>query len=119
MAGNELNNVIMGGSGNNTLWGGTYGDDVLIGGIGRNTFIYSFGNGNDRIQNANDGDKIILDDITLDQIKDTNITANRVAINFTDGGSLIVEGSADVTYQLGDGTKLSANHTQREWITEI
>ena len=107
LAGNELSNVITGGSGNNTLWGGTYGDDVLIGGSGRNTFIYSFGNGNDRIQNANDGDKIILDDITLDQIKDTNITANRVAINFTDGGSLIVEGSADVTYQLGDGTKFN------------
>ncbi|MBQ3435006.1 MAG: hypothetical protein IJG24_08195, partial [Selenomonadaceae bacterium] len=73
LAGNELNNSIVGGSGNDSLWGGyTNSNDTLVGGTGQNTFFYGIGNGRDKIQNAHDGDNIILDDITLDQIADAN-----------------------------------------------
>ncbi|MBQ6297072.1 MAG: calcium-binding protein [Selenomonadaceae bacterium] len=116
LAGNELSNVITGGSGENSLWGG-YGSesDTLIGGTGQNTFYYGAGNGNDNIQNAHDGDTVILDDINLDQISDANITAGGVIFKFTDGGSLTVDGTADVTYQLADGSKYSANHSTHDW----
>ena len=116
LAGNELSNVIIGGSGENSLWGG-YGSesDTLIGGAGQNTFFYGAGNGNDNVQNAHDGDIISLEDITLDQISDANITSGGVIFKFTDGGSLTVDGTADVTYQLADGSKYSANHEQMAW----
>ena len=116
LAGNELSNVITGGSGNNSVWGG-YGSesDTLIGGAGQNTFFYGAGNGNDNIQNAHDGDIISLEDITLDQIADANITNGGVIFKFMDGGSLTVDSTADVTYQLADGSKYFANHSTHDW----
>ena len=106
LAGNELSNVITGGSGENSLWGGYSSEnDTLIGGLGKNTFYYGIGNGRDKIQNAHAGDEIILDDITLDQISDANITASGVMLNFQDGGSLTIDATADVTYQLADGSR--------------
>ena len=116
LAGNELGNVIMGGSGANSLWGG-YGseNDTLIGGAGQNSFFYLQGNGRDVVRNAHDGDEVILDDITLEQIAEANITAGGVVINFTDGGSLTVEGTAEVTYQLADGSRHVANRATNDW----
>ena len=116
LAGNELNNSIVGGAGNDSLWGGyTSSNDTLVGGSGHNTFFYLQGNGRDVIQNAHDGDNIILDDITLDQIADANITADGVVLKFTDGGSLIVNSMANVTYQLANGSRYSANHSTLAW----
>ena len=116
LAGNELSNVITGGSGDNSVWG-VYGSesDTLIGGAGQNTFFYGAGNGNDNIQNAHDGDIISLEDITLDQIADANITNGGVIFKFMDGGSLTVDSTADVTYQLADGSKYFANHSTHDW----
>ncbi len=113
LAGNDLNNTIYGGSGSNSLWGGNGGDDLLVGGAGKNTFFYT--NGNDTISGANDGDSVILSGVTLEQIAGTNITAGGVEINFKDGGSLQIDGTADVTYQLADGSKFSANHESHNW----
>ena len=112
LAGNELNNSIVGGTSANSLWGGYSSEsDTLVGGAGQNSFFYCMGNGRDKIQNAHDGDVISLEDITLNQIISTNISADAVSINFIDGGSLQINGSADVTYQLADGSKYSANRT--------
>ena len=116
LAGNDQNNLIIGGFGSDSLWGGyTSSDDTLVGGAGQNTFFYGSGNGRDKIQNAHDGDIISLEDITLDQISDANITAGGVILNFQDGGSLTVDNTADVTYQLADGSKYFANHSTLEW----
>ena len=65
-------------------------------------------------KNVSDGDNVILLDISLDQIIDANITADAVTIKLKDGGSLQINGSADVTYQLADGSKYSANQQQLE-----
>ena len=117
LAGNELNNSIIGGTGSNSLWGGYSSEsDTLVGGAGQNTFFYGTGNGRDKIQNAHAGDEIILDDITLDQIAEANITAGGVILNFTDGGSLTIDGTADVTYQLADGSRYSADHATHDWV---
>lgn len=67
------------------------------------------------IQGINDGDSVILPDISLDQITGTNITAESASIRFNDGDSLQMQGTSDVTYQLADGSKYSANHQRLEW----
>lgn len=118
LAGNDLDNTILGGQGDTSLWGGNSGsggDDLLIGGAAKNTFFYGMGDGNDKVQAVNDGDNVILYDITLDQIADAKISADSVLIKLSDGGSLQVNGSADATYQLADGSKFSADHQQLQW----
>lgn len=90
----------------------------MQGGAGKNTFYYLQGNGSDTIASAHDGDEVILSTVTLDQIANTNITADAVAINFKDGGSLQVNSAADITCQLADGSKFSANHAQSNWIAK-
>ena len=117
LVGNEYDNTIIAGQGDSSLWGGFIAsNDVLQGGESKNTFFYLGGNGRDTISGINDGDAVILSDISLDQIISTNISTDAVSINFIDGGSLQINGSADVTYQLADGSKFSANHQNLEWI---
>ena len=116
LVGNEFNNTILAGHGNSSLWGGSSAsNDLLIGGDSHNTFFYCAGNGKDTLRGTNDSDNIILSDISLDQITEAIITASGVAVTFNDGGSLNVEGHSDVTYQLADGSKYSANHERLEW----
>ena len=107
MSGNELNNTLKGGSGDATLWGGDYGDDLLIGGSGSNTFVYALGNGKDMIRGANSGDLVRFDGLTLDDISSARINGNAIAIDFNDGGSLQVTGSTDVAFSIG-GEKYTA-----------
>ena len=118
LAGNDLDNTILAGNGDASLWGGNGGDDLLVGGAGKNTFFYTNGNGSDTIAGANGGDIVNLSQVTLDQIASANITADGVAINFKDGGSLQVNSNANVTYQLADDSKYSANHEQSTWIAK-
>ena len=115
LAGNDLDNVISAGAGDASLWGAG-GDDLLVGGKAHNLFFYT--SGNDTIKGANDGDAVILSNVTLDQIASTNITADSVAINFKGGGSLNINSRADITYQLADGSQFSANHEQSVWLSK-
>ena len=115
LVGNDLDNIIQAGLGDASLWGGTGGNDLLIGGAGENKFFYLQGNGNDTIAGANDGDSVILSGVMLEQIASANITADGVAINFKDGGALQVNSNSNVTYQLANGTKFSANHESLSW----
>ena len=81
------NNTIIARQGNASLWGG--------------------------YANADDG--IILSDDSLDQIIETSITADSVSIRFNDGGSLQIQGTANIIYQLADDSKYSASHERLEW----
>ena len=117
LAGNELSNVIMGGSGNNSLWGGyTSENDTLIGGTGHNEFYYEQGNGNDVIRNANDGDIIHLGG-TLEQINydGTTINSNGIVLQFNDGGTLSIDGNAQVSFSFDDGTNIKANRQTQQF----
>ncbi len=118
LAGNDLDNTILAGNSDSSLWGGNGGNDFMQGGTGKNTFFYTNGNGNDTIQGANNGDVVNLAQVTLEQIASSNITADAVTLNFKDGGSLQINSAADITYQLADGSKFSANHEQSAWLTK-
>jgi Ca2+-binding RTX toxin-like protein len=116
LVGNANDNTIIAGKSDASLWGGfSPADDLLIGGNSHNTFFYCNGNGHDTIQGTNNGDSVILSDISLNQITGTKITADAVSIDFINGGSLQINGSSDITYQLADGSKFFANHERLEW----
>jgi len=85
----------MGRQGRDTLNGGT-GDDLLIGGIARDSFEFAAGDGDDTIEDFQvDTDTfVLLGDLTIDSVEDTD----------TDGG-----GGADatlVTFDSGDTVTL-------------
>ena len=114
LAGNTLDNVIIAGEGDASLWGGTGGDDLLTGGDGKNMFFYTNGNGNDTIAGANDGDVVYFSGVTLEQISSSSVVDGNAVINFADGGKVtvtdvtgkqgidfVVEGSGQ-TFRVGD-----------------
>ena len=117
LVGNDFNNTIIAGQGDSSLWGGwSASDDVLIGGAAHNEFYYEVGNGRDTIQSANDGDVINLG-ASLEQINfdNTQITSSGVVVQFNDGGSLTVDGTAEVTFALDDGTRTKVNHQTQQF----
>ena len=116
LAGNDLNNLIIGGSGENSMWGGdSNSNDTLVGGSGYNMFYYEHGNGEDVIQNAHDGDLVWLGNVRLEQIARADITDTGILAEFTDGSKLTVESKAAVNYQLEDGTTYTADFTNKVW----
>ena len=97
LAGNNNSNVIKSGSNGASLWGGESGDDILIGGNGRDVFWYTSGNGNDIVQNFTGGTSSTSDVLT---ITDNNFSINRAddKLTFTmaDEGTLSVSVGSDV-----------------------
>ena len=82
---NDMDNIIKGGDGNDTLTGGDgvenileggRGNDILKGGYrsygeeirGKNTFVFSKGDGNDTIVNLNNGDLIKFKDLSKEDV---------------------------------------------------
>ena len=117
LAGSESNNLILGGAGANSIWGGyTSSNDTLVGGTGHNTFFFALENGHDVIQGAHDGDVVSLEDIYLENIVQTNITEGGALIELTDGSTLDIQSTAEIDYRLADGSTYTANRTNREWI---
>ena len=105
LAGNELDNTILAGQGDASLWGGTGGNDLLQGGAGKNTFFYALGNGSDTISGTNDGDIVYLSGVTLENIIGADFASGAVNLRFSDGGKLTVtDTNKDVSFIVGDQT---------------
>ena len=117
LAGNDLNNTIYGGEGQNSMWGGNGGDDLLIGGSGQNLFFYTNGNGNDTIEGVNDGDVVYLSQVTFENIARTDFGTGSITLNFNDGGKLIINDEGkDVGVVVGDQTYY-VNGDRSDWTT--
>ena len=117
LAGSEDNNLIIGGAGNNSMWGGyASSNDTLVGGTGQNTFFFALANGHDVIQGAHDGDLVSLEDIFYDDILRADITDGGTFIELTDGSTLEIKSTANIDYRLQDGSTYTANRTNREWV---
>ena len=115
IAGSDKSDLLIGGYGDNSLWGGVGGRDTLIGGEGTNEFYYGLGNGIDTFQNADDDDIIDLLGITLDDIRSVDVTDNSVNIKFTDGGRLYIDSTADLTYRI-NGAKFKLNRASSTFV---
>ena len=110
--------VIIGGSGHSSLWGGSTDDDTLIGGDGAESFYYLHGNGNDVMQNVGSNDVVILLNINLDQFSTIGLDDKTLSFGFDDGNTLKATASGDdITFQLGDGSRWTFNHSSQNWRT--
>ena len=116
LAGSEADNLIIGGAGANSIWGGyAQSNDTLVGGSGQNTFFFALENGHDVIQGAHDGDVVSLEDIYFDDIARADITSGGVFIELNDGSTLEIQSTANLDYRLQDGTTYTADRTNRQW----
>ena len=116
LAGGENDNMIIGGTGANSIWGGyTTSNDTLVGGSGTNTFFFGAGEGHDRILNAHDGDLVSLEDIFYDDVIRADITEGGAYLELADGSSLEIQSTANLDYRLADGTTYTANRATGEW----
>lgn len=118
LAGNSVSNVIFGGSGNSSLWGGTnVSDDTLIGGSGTDMFWYGKYEGCDVVLNADSSDIVNLYDASLNEIAAVEISEYQVALRFTTGTTLLVDDSDRFTplFQLADGTHCRYNRDLKQW----
>ena len=113
LAGNELDNVILGGTYKNSMWGGNGGNDLLVGGDGENTFFYANGNGNDTISGVNDGDVVYFSGVTLEDITGADFDDSSVTIKFKDEGTLNVsEAGKEVDFIVGEQTfRVNGDHS--------
>lgn len=94
--------TLIGGTGDDIIRGGR-GDDVLTGGAGEDSFIFSPGDGADRITDFTPGtDRLIFQGITADQLKAAAATMGGVA------GLSIAYGTAGDSVFLAGVTALSA-----------
>ena len=117
LAGSESDNLIIGGSGNNSIWGGyASSNDTLVGGAGHNTFFFALENGHDVIQGAHDGDLVSLEDIFYDNIIRADVTEGGTFIELNDGSSLDIQSTANIDYRLQDGTTYTVDRTRGEFI---
>ena len=109
------NNSIVAGDGDASLWGGNGGNDTMTGGDGRNEFYYTIGNGNDVIKDAEYKDLVNLLGVSLNQITGYSSDSNSTTLQFSDGGSLRVEGSSIIDYLI-DGQKYWYSRSTKRMI---
>lgn len=115
MAGDFVDNVIASGGGNASLWGGFGGNDTLIGGAGRDVFWYGLNNGNDVIQNSEDGDVINLFDMYLSDLVGASKSGSDLIIATRFGDNLTVTGNSTATFKLADGSGWKYDHVGNGW----
>ena len=122
LAGNRTSNIILGGTDDNSIWGGAdIANDILVGGTGENHFICGKYEGNDSIINASTDDSILLYDVTLGDIAFTASDGYTVGILFTTGNVLTISGtsSASADIKLADGSEFWYSYTSRQWNQDI
>ncbi|MBQ7629900.1 MAG: calcium-binding protein [Selenomonadaceae bacterium] len=90
LTGNDNNNVIKSGSSGGSIWGGTGGDDTLIGGDSRDMFWYANGNGTDIVKNFTAGTSKTSDVVTIIDNFEVSRVGNDLALITGDGNALMV-----------------------------
>ena len=109
--GTDYNDMIIGGSGNGTIYAGDdddvliggKGNDTLNGGYGRDTYIYNLGDGIDTINETRGNDKIKFGTgIALDDLKFTRESNDlRITVNDDVSQSILIKNFySNVNYQV-------------------
>ena len=86
LTGNDNANVITAGNKGSTLYGGKATNkavaDKLVGGSGKDVFVYKEGDGKDQISNFNgaDGDYVLLPDTKEIKDADVKISTNKIVV---------------------------------------
>ena len=115
LAGNNLNNEIIAGSGNSSMWGGDTGsNDVLTGGSAANMFWYGLGEGNDVINNADSNDTVNLYNIGLTDIVSVEDFQSGLKINMS-SGSLTINATETPKVMLASGAAYRYDRSSSTW----
>ena len=110
LAGGDKGDSILGGQGESSLWGGSGGNDYLTGGSGYNEFYFGRGEGHDVITDSNNGDKVMLYNVALEDIDPARTgmdASGNMVIRLQDGSSLTIRNygaQGATTFQLSDST---------------
>lgn len=107
-------NVIYAGSGTNSLWGGNGGDDTIYSGEGNTQYFYLRSDGNDVFEGVKDNEVVNLLNIGLEEIDfdGLQITGDAINVKFNESGgngSLKINSSAEVVFQLQNGSQWSSD----------
>ncbi|MBR1645261.1 MAG: hypothetical protein IJ685_00645 [Selenomonadaceae bacterium] len=119
--GDFSDNEIYAGNGGSQLWGGSYGNDNLIGGDGVDEFVAGVGCGSDSVFNADSNDVINLAATSLDQIATVNSNVGDLEsilnLGFSDGSSLTVWSTPaqKLNFKLADGSAYSFDTSSTQW----
>ena len=95
LIGNDLDNEIYSGAGN----------DMLTGGSGADTFYWGSGDGYDIITDAESSDIINLYNVSLSDISSTSVSDNKLDLRLNDGSHLDAYYGTQATFQLADDTR--------------
>lgn len=115
LAGSGAEELILGGNGEASLWGGAgSGNDTLQAGTGNNVVFYGYGEGSDVIKDTTDGDRVMLYNIGLGHVTAASVGASEVSVNTTAGQTLKVYGTAG-TFTLGDGSSWRPDRQNGSW----
>ena len=102
IAGNDKNNVIIGGAGNDTL-NGAAGNDTLYGGGGKNVYIYENGGGNDVLADYTGGNDTLR--ISGDSVSSYSASGNDAVFKVGTGTIKISGGkTSEITFIDSNGT---------------
>jgi len=122
IAGDETENVIVGSTGQTTMWGGAGNvSDMIFGNSSDDVFVYGKGEGNDTIQGANDNEVIYLYNVSFSDIVSTDLYGEGININFNNGNNLMVNdagiSSYSPTFEFEDGSRRYMAKGSVQWIT--
>ena len=112
LAGGANSETIFASQGDSSLWGGSGGNDTLTGGSGDDEFFYSFGNGNDIINNATENDVVNIFNTDLSQITKVETTTSQIKISFSDNGSLSINSAENVGFKYQGSTYQLDRHNK-------
>lgn len=118
LIGNQASNIISGGSYYNFLYGGEGNvNDILVGGTGRNIFMYGKYEGSDTILNASMFDGVALYDVNLSDIVFTASDGNTIGFLFNTGNVLTVECTSFLSgdFLLADGSIYWYDCSSKTW----
>ena len=127
VAGNEVelagdwthNKITYSGAGTASLWGGA-GSDTLVGSSvagSQNTYYYGIKDGEDIIENSHVGDKAMLYDVNLSDIRYVTVRDGKMEVELMNGGTLTVKNFGENSVQdftLANGDTWNYTHSGSE-----
>ena len=116
LIGDSKNNTLRAGKVKTQLWGGTGGNDTLIGGSNDDVFWYGKNDGNDVIKNLDDDDLVKLYDINLSDITSITDRNNKMTLRISGGGTLTINYTDDESeFQFSNCSKFEYDHKKKRW----
>ena len=113
------NKITYSGAGTASLWGGA-GSDTLVGSSvsgSKSTYYYGLGDGEDIIENSHVGDKAMLYDVNLSDIRYVTVRDGKMEVELMNGGTLTVKNFGENSVQdftLANGDTWNYTHSGSE-----